>query len=322
MDPPKGGRSTEGRDGAPGGGTPPTPPPEEKREGKPTEGQPPRDLSALPESIAAVVRDDATDAPIAGSRVLFAVPSEEFLTWWGSTTDAEGRFSFAPRELWGGRGDDPASTRIEIRVRAAGYADFRFDARQVRGDIRLTADPTPPLPGTVRGIASDNEGRPWSGRLAIEGHDQDFGLYLCQWCWSAEDGTYALPGLPAGSWKIGVRGGGKLQDVRIPEGGEVWVNLVVPAGGPGTDPQDAFGEALREVRVTGLPGDGGPGAILRCENRPRHGFREPVVEGACRFPAVPEAKWTLVLEIPGRPEARMPLEVAAGEGPILVDWKP
>lgn len=292
---------------------PPAPPPED-----------PADPLAplLPARLAGRVLDDATAAPVPGARVLLAWEDEDGLNWHGDWTGADGAFAFLPREHLKGRPpEEVAALRLEIRIRAPGYRDLRVGALDLRGDVRLVPDPTPPLPGLVQGTAMGHDGRPWSGRLTVEAFDRDFGAYFCQWCRAGEDGSYRLEGVPPGNWRMRVSGAGTLQEVRVPEGGDVWVNLAVPEGGPLAAKRDRSFAGEREVRVTGLPGGKYRREFLRCERRPGHFFREPFTGGTCVFDAVPVGPWSLVLEVPGREEVRREIGVAPDEGPLEVRWE-
>jgi hypothetical protein len=74
----------------------------------------------------------------------------------------------------------------------------------------------------------------------------------------------------------------------------------------------------RTVVVTGLPD--APGAHVRAEQRVRHFFREPVVNGRVQFDHLGLRKWTIVLQRPGEKDVSKVLELKPGTGPVTIDF--
>ncbi len=270
-----------------------------------------------PGRVEGLILDASTGKPVEGARVLLGVtrPDGSDAGWFGDRTRADGAYRFEPARLLkeSRREEVPKGLRFEIRVRAAGYQVAKIPVTGSEHEVRLAPDLTPPIPGSVRGVASRSDGTAFRGRLKVECYEAESGWYQSPWAWADEGGNYAIVGMPAGTWSINVSGGGKAAKIVVPEGGEAWLPLVVPARGV-DEGSDTFPEETRGVVVTGLPPDVGVGSFVRAETRPGHFTRAPVVEGSARFAALPARNYRFVLERPGRPDVAVEGSVARGEG--------
>jgi hypothetical protein len=173
---------------------------------------------------AGVVIDAATQKPIAGARVLFAlVDGAHAGSWWGDTTDAEGRFHPVVHDDAG-----LAGARFEVRVGKDGYETARVPAAEGEYRIELHPRTSPAVPGRVVGLARSADGKPFTGELEIDGSDE-MGGNASQRTVADAGGAFVLDGVPPGHWELRWNGG--RAEATVPEGGEARIALTAAEGG-------------------------------------------------------------------------------------------
>jgi hypothetical protein len=191
------------------------------------ESAPPAAKSQPAREARGVVIDAATQQPISGARVLFAIATGGRAgSWWGDTTAADGRFA--------NRVDDDtdlAGQRMELRVSKDGYEPVRVAAEG--GDLRVELRPrtTPVVPGRVAGLARGADGKPLAGEIEVNGYDGE-GANATQWTLADASGEFVLEGVPPGSWQLRI-GSGPRAEVTVAEGGEARVELTSAKSGDG-----------------------------------------------------------------------------------------
>jgi protocatechuate 3,4-dioxygenase beta subunit len=179
------------------------------------------DAVAAPLSVKGLVLDNGEGTPIAGARVLYAMlnaDGQDAGGWEGDTTDAEGRFgpnSWKPGTTKGKRG--------ELRVRAAGFADWIGPVNESEMTVRLEKRDGAPVPGTLRGTVLGKSGDPYEGRVQFEGSDA-FDNNMGQWTETDASGGFTLAAMPPGTWRLRVGGGPRVLVV-IPDASEAWASF-------------------------------------------------------------------------------------------------
>ena len=211
--------------------------------------------------------------------------------------------------------DGLADLEYSLVGRAKGYGTLVKGDPAPETDLMLVPEGLDLLPGTVRVDAKRGDGSRFPGRMLVDFLSADRGSFS-QWAHPEADGTFLLPGVPAGRWSV--RAAGKHDGgtkVEVPESGEVRAEILVPRAGL-AEAEGAPAGAPREVGVA-VPGRNLPaGTFLRAEARPGLFFRVEVAGGRAAFAALPAGAWTFVLQSPGRTEERFAAEVEAGEGPL------
>lgn len=291
----------------------------------------------LPEKLKGRVVDAVTGEPVGDVRVFWMTIRADGRTGGGSgaTTDAEGRFDNERPQDW-----ETAGWRAELRAAKDGYETVRMPLTDGEPVVRLQKRTHPMLPGRVRGALRDADGHPVTGVVLIEGADEIL-RNAAQYAVADAGGVFVLEGVPAGYWRFSTLNAEPVEIV-VPEDADAHLELRVSSD-PRSDAERvhgldgsrvgygdkvwiprAEGEARklpppREVIVTGIANT--PGAALRAGMHPRLFWRSVVSGGEARFAALTPGAWTLTLTRPGEPDAAMNLDVAAGEGPLRVEFK-
>jgi hypothetical protein len=276
--------------------------------------------------------DARTGKPIPGARVelLWATSDGTQSGAWGEDLREDGSFSIEAvekmrrmaEEMFRGefqrgkfKSPDEAYADLEYRLRvsAKGYETFEKGDPGKEFEVSLEPESRDHLPGSVRVDARWPDDSRFQGRLLVNVSSHDRGLYS-QWALPDHDGTYLLPGIPAGRWSFNVAGKRNTgTDLDVPEAAEARVSLRVPRKGV-EEPRDVPAGEPREVSVSTGSGDAGPGACVRAEARPGLFFRVEVTASTALFPSLPAGKWEFVLQAPDRPEVRFAAEIPAGTG--------
>lgn len=275
-----------------------------------------RPADVIARSVTGKVVDVATGDPIAGARVLLAVFDVERVVVptgnWAAVTGAGGAFRVGPSEH-----DAPRRTlRVDVRAKAEGYLPATGPAED-GVVLRLERIVGPPPRGRVSGLATDADGRPYTGLVQVSAKDA-VGDWHGLWAVARPDGSFTIDGLAAGAWSFALSGG-ESQEATVADGGDARVHLRAPA--QKLDDRVA-GKPTREVRITGLPRDAGTHVRLHLANASSMFFRAPAADGAVTFPAVPVGSWRIEVERAATSETGRTFDVPSGDGAFDVEAAP
>jgi hypothetical protein len=167
--------------------------------------------------------------------------------WRGTRGDENGEFlGIAPDPL-----EDDPDAPVELRVSAKGYVSQTVPYAGGEPKIELVKRDHPPVLGVVAGFATDPAGTVVSGRLLISGYDA-MGDHFGQWAEADERGAFRLEGMPPGYWRLRAEGGDDWVEVLVPEGGETSAHLRTgDEPWPGTLTAEEYEDRHRALRTSG-----------------------------------------------------------------------
>ena len=163
--------------------------------------------------VTGVVLDAASGEPVPDAHAIFVADIGESSSWWGTTTDAEGRFRIDAGRF------RPGYHRLEVRVAAEDRRTWRGAFAGPGMEIRMERLPGRPAPGRIRGVAQFTDGRAVEG--VVEATLLDEMLHSeSRNALADRTGTFLLAGVLPGQWRVRLRGCRSWSTVVVPEGGE------------------------------------------------------------------------------------------------------
>ena len=226
------------------------------------------------------VTDAVTGDPIAGAEVLSVLAKEDgWARRYTSVTTAEDGTFQARVPL-------RHAEQSEFLVRAPGYRQQRAARADAPEEWRLVPYEGRDR-GTIRGSAVSPEGVALAGMLLVamkseHGDEED------QYAWCDASGTFELPGVRPGRWRLSLEDD-QVVETTVVAGGLATAKLI--AARPDARPPETPGADRRIVEITGLP----DGTTLRADAGPGVFGRAVVDGGVARFD-LPFGLWILTVD--------------------------